>query len=78
VGPGVPGDTITVAFPQPTKKVTASLGSYNYSLELKGNTVISIDPPGKNGPLYQRAAYRESQVPWRKVRRFVPDAEIFW
>ncbi len=78
VGHGRPGDTLTVNFPQPLRKVTALLGTTTYSLELKGNTVVSIDPPGKIGPLYQRAAYRESQVPWRKVRRFVPETEIAW
>jgi hypothetical protein len=78
VGPGLPGETITVAFPQPARKVTATLGAVAYKLELKGNTVVSIDPPGKNGPLYQRAAYRESRVPWRKVQRFVPETEIAW
>jgi len=77
-GPGLPGDAITVSFPQPTKKVTALLGAVTYTLELKGNTVVSIDPPGKNGALYQRAAYRESRVPWRKVQRFVPETEIVW
>jgi hypothetical protein len=78
VGPGLPGETITVTFPQPTREVTAMLGGVSYKLELKGNTVISIDPPGKNGPLYQRAAYRGDQVLWRKVQRFVPEAEIIW
>ncbi len=78
VGPGLAGQTLTVTFPQPTRKVTAMLGGVSYKLELKGNTVISIDPPGKNGPLYQRAAYRGNQVLWRKVQRFVPEAEIVW
>ena len=40
--------------------------------------VVSIDPAGQNGPLYQRAAYRETRVPWRKVQRFVPETEIVW
>jgi hypothetical protein len=46
---------------------------------MKGNTVVSIDPAGKNGPLYQgREKYRTSEVAWRHVKRFVPDETIEW
>jgi hypothetical protein len=46
---------------------------------VKGTTVVSIDPPGENGPLYQhRERYRGTEVAWNKVKRFVPEQEIDW
>jgi hypothetical protein len=49
-----------------------------YSLVLRGNTVVSIDPPSTNGALYQRTAYRGGPVQWRKVKRFVAEEAIQW
>ena len=55
-----------------------TIGAVPYTLVIKGNTVVSIDPAGKNGPLYLRAHYRQSQARWRTVRRFVPEERIEW
>ncbi len=77
VGHARPGDTITVKFPISERTVQETIGGVSYKLEIRGNTVLSIDPPGKNGPLYQRAYYRQP-VKWRKVDRFVPEREIAW
>ena len=41
-----------------------------------GDTVVAIDPPGRNGPLYQREHFRKGAVRWRKVERFLPDEEV--
>jgi hypothetical protein len=78
VGAGKAGDTIVVAFPIGERTVKDKLGDTVYTLVIKGNTVVSIDPPGKNGALYARANYRENQVSWRKVKRFVAEEEIRW
>jgi hypothetical protein len=78
VGAGRPGDTIVVTFPIGERTVREKLGNVHYTLVIKGNTVVSIDPPGKIGPLYARASYRENQVRWRKARRFVPEEDILW
>lgn len=77
VGHAKPGDTVTVKFPISDRTVTERIGGVAYKLEIRGNTVISIDPPGVNGPLYERAFYRKP-VAWRKVERFVPDRTISW
>jgi len=58
--------------------IKEQLGDGIYTLTIKGNTVIDIDPKGRHCPLYQRAHYREDQVRWRKMRRFVPDTRIVW
>jgi DUF1680 family protein len=78
VGAGKPGDTIVVTFPIGERTVREKLGNVLYTLVIKGNTVVSIDPPGENGPLYARAKYRGNQVRWRKARRFVPEENILW
>jgi len=77
VGHAKPGDTITVKFPISERTVQETIGGVSYKLEIRGNTVLSIDPPGKNGPLYERTYYRQP-VRWRKVDRFVPEREIAW
>jgi DUF1680 family protein len=78
VGAGRPGETIDLAFPIATRTVKETIGTVRYTLEIKGNTVVSIDPPGKNCSLYQRKQYRSDQVSWRKAQRFVSDDQIVW
>ena len=77
VGHAKPGDTITVKFPISERTVQETIGGISYKLEIRGNTVLTIDPPGRNGPLYERAYYRQP-VKWRKVDRFVPERTISW
>jgi hypothetical protein len=72
------GETIELGFPIATRTVKETIGAARYSLEMRGNTVVSVDPPGKNGALYERKQYRSDQVSWRKAQRFVPDDQISW
>jgi hypothetical protein len=69
---------LAVSFPIPQRRTKESMGAVLYTLEIKGNTVVNIDPPGKNGPLYQRSYYLAQQAPSRKVERFVPEESIVW
>jgi hypothetical protein len=79
VGAARPGTVISVTFPIQERIVREKIGPETYTLVIKGNTVVSIDPGGKNGPLYQgRGKYRKSEVAWRQVKRFVPDETIQW
>jgi hypothetical protein len=78
VGAANPGETIDLTFPIPTRTVQETLGTVRYTLEIKGNTVVSIDPPGKFGALYERANYKLPQAPFRKVQRFVPEEHLDW
>jgi hypothetical protein len=77
-GPARPGDMIVITFPIHERMVKEKLGNTLYTLVLKGSTVVSIDPRGTNGPTYERPEYREGQVRWRKVLRYVPEQEIRW
>jgi hypothetical protein len=74
-----PGDKVSLAFPIAERTVKERIGPETYTLVVKGSTVVSIDPAGKNGPIYQgREKYRTSEVAWRQVKRFVPENEIVW
>jgi hypothetical protein len=73
-----PGDKLVVTFPIAERTVTETIGDVPYKLTIKGNTVTTIDPPGKVGPLYQRAYFRANHAPMREVSRFVPDETIVW
>jgi hypothetical protein len=57
--------------------VRENIGGVAYTLVVRGNTVISIDPPGSNGPLYERDYYR-GPARWRTVERFIPNQTISW
>lgn len=73
-----PADLIEITFPISTRSVTETVGTIRYNIEIKGNTVISLDPPGRHGAIYHRAHYRSAEAPVRKLQRFIPDPEIPW
>jgi hypothetical protein len=61
------------------RTVRERLGDKEYTLLLKGSTVVSIYPAGENGPLYQnRSKYRGEATSWTTVEQFVPDNELSW
>jgi hypothetical protein len=72
------GGVVEVTFPIATRTVTETLGTTNYRLEIKGNTVVSIDPPGSYAAIYQRTQFRSNEAPSRRIQRFVADAELDW
>jgi hypothetical protein len=79
VGAATPGDVISMTFPLPERTVKEQIGASTYTLALRGNTVVSIDPSGEIGPLYQgRKKYRNQDVQWVQVKRFVPEEDIRW
>jgi hypothetical protein len=79
IGAVNPGDKLTMRFPIRVRTVREKIGAQTYTLKIKGNTVISIDPAGKKMPLYaDRASLEYGEVPWKKVNRFVSAAEMNW
>ncbi len=71
VGPVESGNLVTVVFPISERTVAATIGGVSYTLVIKGNDVVSIDPPGECQSFYQRAHYRK-EVRGVKRERFVP------
>lgn len=73
------GQIITVQFPIAERTVREQIGPKTYTLVLKGNTVVSIDPAGKHGPLYiGRTPCNSNDLKWMKVNRFVADEAVTW
>ena len=77
VGAVQPGDIAAMTFPIAERADTLHIDRV-YNLVLKGNDVVSIDPPGQYCPLYQRSHYRVNNTRWRRVRRFVSSEQIYW
>ena len=72
VGAVKPGDKIVMTFPISERTVKEHIGPATYTMVLRGNTVVSIEPKGTNVPLYQgREDYRSGKMPWKEVDRFV-------
>ena len=69
-------ETVVVTFPIAERTVKETIGGVDCTLVVKGNTVVSIDPPGKTCPLYQRDHYRNSEPRRREVERFVPKQDL--
>jgi hypothetical protein len=72
-----PGDRAVFTFPITERTVKERIGPATYSLLVKGNTVLSIDPPGKHGPFYEGRG-KGNRTPWRQMERFAPNEEIAW
>lgn len=79
VGGASRGDKVVMNFPIAARTVREQIGTQTYTLVIKGNTVVSIDPPGKKMPLYQdRASLLKTEAPWKKVSRFVSTTDLDW
>lgn len=64
-------NVVTMTFPISERIEKTSIGGVPYTLLIKGNDVVSIDPPGQYHPFYQREHYR-GKVRWTQHERFVP------
>lgn len=73
VGDLKPKQVATLRFPISERKEIATVHGQTYTLTIKGNTVVAIDPPGQYYPVYQRAHYRDNTTRWRTATRFVSD-----
>lgn len=76
IGPLAAGQTAVVRFPITERTVKESIQGTEYTFVVRGNDVVSVDPPGKYRPLYQRSMYRTGLPTFRKVTRFVADENV--
>ncbi|MSP13393.1 MAG: hypothetical protein EXR62_10620 [Chloroflexi bacterium] len=72
------GQVVVLAFPIAERLDQIYIQKHRFTLVRKGNEVVSIDPPGQYYPLYQRDHYRQREVRWRQMERFVPQKSIAW
>ena len=78
IGAAIPGDRIELTFPISMRTIKEKVAGTDYTLRIKGNTVVAIDPPGRNCPLFQRAHFKQDKAPWQTVPRFVTAERIVW
>jgi hypothetical protein len=71
------GQTATVEYPLIGKSRTEVLDGLSYRVQWKGQTVLSIDPPGKVAPLFRREGFRTSEAPLKTEPdpRFRPEID---
>jgi len=65
------GSLVTLNFPISERTVQEEIGDVPYTFIIKGNDVVSIDPPGSFHPFYTRAKYRTNEARWVTRKRFV-------
>ena len=78
VGEVKPHNVVTLTFPIKEKTYVVHIEKQRFTLIQKGNEVVSIFPPGRLHPLYQREHYRNSTPRWKRITRFVSDEQIDW
>ena len=78
LGDVLPGQVVRMTFPIQERVNEVDVEKRRYVLVLKGNTIVHVDPPGRFCPFYQRDAYRDAAVRWKKATRFVAAEEIYW
>ena len=71
VGEVKSGDMAALSFPIAERTVKETMGGVDYTLIIKGNTVVSMDPAGEPSAYYQKAHYRENKARWRDRSRFI-------
>jgi DUF1680 family protein len=78
IGQLKPSDTAILTFPIGERTDVVHIEKQPYTLVRKGNEVVSIDPPGRHYPLFERGHYRQDSARQRKVERFIPREQVDW
>ena len=72
------GDVICVCIDIPERTEVVWIEKHRYSVDIKGNDVVSIDPPGTICPMFLREHYRQDQTRFKKVMQFTADERVYW
>lgn len=71
-----PGDVASVRYELPLTSRDYVLGNDRYTATFKGDTAISVTPPGPYMPLYRRNRYSADTAPETEQLWHLPDREI--
>ncbi len=72
------GTTVSVRYPLRQVKTAENIYGNTYVLEWRGDTVVSIDPPGRVHPFFNRTHLKTTKAPTGKITRYYPENEIDW
>ena len=65
------GQIVDIMFPIVIRNIDTQINGKLYTLTVKGNTVLSIDPPGKVIPIYERDKYLSDQTVLMRTGRYL-------
>jgi hypothetical protein len=72
------GQAVALRFPIEERTDQVRIQGTEYTVVRRGNDVVSIDPPGRYFPSYDRGHYRTGQPLYQKVLRFVSREDFEW
>lgn len=78
LGSSLPNERMVLTFPIAERTEQEHFGNGDYTLTVRGTTVVGIDPPGATCPLYQRASCRDAAARWHTVHRFAASEPLDW
>ena len=79
VGAVRPKDVVTLRFPIAEREVTETIMGESLTMVIRGNDVVSMEPPGDYYPFYQqRGRYREGKTLRVNRQRFVAAGPTHW
>jgi len=70
------GQTVALHCPIAERTEKRNIIGKDFTVTVRGNEVVDIDPPGRYCPLFQRPEYRGDDPGLRTVERFVADEEV--
>ena len=73
-----PGDLLTLSFPISEHLYVVHIGKQCFTLARKDSEAVSIAPPGRSCPLYQRQRYRPDRPLQWQITHFVSNERIEW
>jgi hypothetical protein len=78
VGKVKAGSKVSVQYPLRKIKLTEKFCGWKFTTEWRGDTVISIDPPGKRAPFFKRKHLNTGKCPMGQITRYYPENELDW
>jgi len=78
VGKVKAGAKVSVQYPLRKMKLTEKFCGWKFTTEWRGDTVISIDPPGKRAPFFKRKHLKTDKCPMGEIERYYPENELDW
>ena len=70
------GDVVSVRLPLTERTERLGIVGDEYTVAVRGNEIVDIDPPGQRCPIFRKPKYRGGETLWRTVERYAPDGLV--
>ena len=71
---GENGATVTLKCPINERTEKLHLAQRDFTVVVRGNDIVTIEPPGVHHPMFNRQHYRSGETKWKTKDRFVSDS----